>query len=138
VIEAGVLMTREMQRRMATGFFADPVWMERVLVGFAQYYFEAVAAYDGGQECPPAWHPAFDQAASRRGFVLQDALLGINAHINSDLPFVPCVILREDGAWSDARIMLCTTWPPASGSKNGSRFLSLDRQAQERHSSPVR
>ncbi len=101
-----LLMTQEMQRRLASDFFQDPVWMERVLVVFARYYFNAMDAYEAGQSCPPAWELAFRLAAAKQGFVLQDALLGINAHINSDLPMVLYMILNEDNAWPDARIML--------------------------------
>lgn len=101
-----LLMTREMKRRLADGFFEDAVWMERVLAGFARYYFDAVQAFEAGAPCPPAWEVAFGAAAAREGFVLQDALLGINAHINRDLPLVLVEILQADGAWPDARVML--------------------------------
>lgn len=101
-----LLMTREMERRLNGGFFHDTAWMERVLVGFAGFYIGAMEAYDSGRECPPAWRLAFRQADAKRGFVLQDALLGINAHINNDLPFVLYRILEEDRAWPDARAML--------------------------------
>lgn len=95
-----------MQRRLLTGFFLDPLWMERVLVGFAQFYFNALEAYESAQPCPPAWDLAFRLAAEKQSFVLQDAFIGINAHINSDLPMVMYKILNEDHAWPDARIML--------------------------------
>ncbi|MRH41698.1 hypothetical protein GH741_03305 [Aquibacillus halophilus] len=101
-----LLMTKEMQRRLIDDFFEDSVWMERVLVKFAQYYFDAIDSYEIGKYCSPAWKLAFDQATDRRGFVVQDALLGINAHINSDLPMVLHSILTEDKAWPDARIMM--------------------------------
>ncbi|MGG1678417.1 DUF5995 family protein [Neobacillus sp. NRS-1170] len=101
-----LLMTKEMQKRLSTGFFLDPVWLEHVLVGFAQYYFHAIDAFQEGQPCPPAWELAFRQASEKKGFVLQDALLGINAHINSDLPMVMHNILSEEQAWPDARKML--------------------------------
>ncbi|BFT72317.1 DUF5995 family protein [Paenibacillus sp. P36] len=101
-----LLMTKEMQRRLESAFFNDPVWMERVLIGFAQYYFDAMDAFEAGKPCSPAWELAFQQATSKRGFVLQDALLGINAHINNDLPLVLYRILEEDQSWPDARIML--------------------------------
>ncbi|MDD9265426.1 DUF5995 family protein [Paenibacillus sp. GCM10023248] len=101
-----LLMTQEMQKRLASGFFHDTVWMERVLVGFAKLYFDAVDAYEAGLPCSPAWELAFHEAAVKYGFVLQDALLGINTHINNDLPLALYMILSEDQAWPDARIML--------------------------------
>ncbi|CAG7651119.1 DUF5995 family protein [Paenibacillus allorhizosphaerae] len=36
-----LLMTKEMHLRLENGFFRDTMWMERVLVRFACYYFEA-------------------------------------------------------------------------------------------------
>ncbi|WEK54100.1 MAG: DUF5995 family protein [Candidatus Cohnella colombiensis] len=100
-----LLMTKEMKRRLEDGFFHDSEWMERVLVGFAQYYFEALDAYEKESLCPPAWKLALAQAQDKRGFVLQDALLGINAHINSDLPLVLHAILDQDNDWSDSRVL---------------------------------
>ena len=101
-----LLITKEMQNRLLSDFFLDPVWMERVLVGFAHYYFNAMDAYEAGLTCPPAWELAFRLASEKQSLVLQDALLGINAHINSDLPMVIYLILKEDQTWPDARIML--------------------------------
>lgn len=101
-----LLMTKEMKNRLSSNFFLDSVWMERVLVEFAHYYFNAIDAYEAGLPCPPAWELAFRLASEKQSLVLQDALLGINAHINSDLPMVIYLILQEDQAWPDARIML--------------------------------
>ncbi|ETI69793.1 hypothetical protein BAVI_05729 [Neobacillus vireti LMG 21834] len=101
-----LLMTKEMQKRLSSGFFLDSDWMERVLVGFANFYFHAIDAYEAGLPCPPAWDLAFRITSENKGLVLLDALLGINAHINSDLPVVMYEILKEDQAWPDARIML--------------------------------
>ncbi|WP_416147607.1 DUF5995 family protein [Salipaludibacillus sp. HK11] len=101
-----LLMTKEMQLRIESGFFRDPIWMERVLVKFAHYYFNANDAFESGESCSPAWDLAFRFAEEKRGFVLQDALLGINAHINSDLPFVLHNILAEDNVWPDAQLMM--------------------------------
>ena len=101
-----LLMTREMQLRLESGFFEDSIWMERVLVRFAHYYFSAVNAYEADISCAPAWKLAFQIAEEKQSFVLQDALLGINAHINRDLPMVLHKILIEDHTWPNARLML--------------------------------
>jgi hypothetical protein len=37
---------------------------------------------------PPAWRIAFEAAADRDIFAGQDILLGINAHVQNDMPFV--------------------------------------------------
>jgi hypothetical protein len=46
-------------------------------------------AYATGQrsQVPNAWLMAFDAAASGQTLIIQDALLGMNAHINYDLAF---------------------------------------------------
>jgi hypothetical protein len=38
-------------------------------------------------QVPNAWLKAFDAAAAGQTLVIQDLLLGMNAHINFDLPF---------------------------------------------------
>ncbi|WP_226577799.1 DUF5995 family protein [Halobacillus litoralis] len=101
-----LLMTKQMQHRLESGFFIDSIWMERVLVRFAHYYFYAMEAYEKSWTCPRAWTLAFQMAEEKQTFVLQDALLGINAHINRDLPVVLHEILQEDEIWPDARLML--------------------------------
>lgn len=94
-------MTRKVLRRMQGPFFLDPDWIERVAVRFADMYFDALAAFDGRRRPPPAWHLAFDSATRRRCFLLQDIVLGVNAHINNDLPQVLAAILRAEGDWPD-------------------------------------
>jgi Tfp pilus assembly PilM family ATPase len=39
-----------------------------------------------GRRRPRAWRLCFDAAISGRSLVLQDMLLGVNAHVNNDLP----------------------------------------------------
>jgi uncharacterized protein DUF5995 len=55
---------------------------------FADVYFNTVRMAERGRRVPPAWRIAFDTA--RRGQVNggQDMLLGINAHVQNDMPFV--------------------------------------------------
>ena len=92
-------MTRRVLLRMQGGFFLDPPWVARVAQRFAGYYFEALAAYDEGRRPPPAWALAFEAAAAKRTFLLQDVALGVNAHINNDLPQVLHQILLAEGDW---------------------------------------
>jgi hypothetical protein len=82
------VVSAEMRARVARGAFLDSAWVHRYAVAFASFYREALDAYDGGRmsQVPRAWRLCFDAAASRTGFVLQDMLLGINAHVNNDLP----------------------------------------------------
>lgn len=55
---------------------------------FADYYFRAYDAYhDDSGVVPPAWQIAFSAAAAKSLTAQGNALLGINAHIQRDLPF---------------------------------------------------
>jgi len=56
---------------------------------FAEYYFRAYDAYHlGSNNVPPAWKQAFDAAQTRSVTSSGDLVLGFNAHIQRDLPFV--------------------------------------------------
>lgn len=79
----------EMRARVAQRAFADAEWVHRYAVAFANIYREVVLAYDAGRldEVPKAWQLCFDAARSGSTLVLQDVLLGVNAHVNQDLPY---------------------------------------------------
>jgi hypothetical protein len=72
------------------GFFADPTYVNVEDAAFAAYYFRARDDWTAGDTAavPPAWQIAFTAAAGRRVSGLGDLLLGMNAHINRDLPLV--------------------------------------------------
>ena len=70
----------------------DYVLVEDAL--FADYYFRAYDAYERGTGfVPEAWRIAFDANGSGDANAGQDVLLGMNAHIQRDLPYV----LAEEG-----------------------------------------
>lgn len=75
--------------RVESGWFDDPEWVADYLVDFANAYREAFVAYEreSYDEVPPPWRVAFDAALAGDTLVLQDALLGVNAHINYDLTY---------------------------------------------------
>lgn len=80
-------ITGRMQQAVTGGEFEDNHWMEGLDVEFAQIYFDAVGAYDSGTAgVPNCWRIAFDRACQKKSTVLEDLLLGMNAHINHDLP----------------------------------------------------
>lgn len=83
------VVSAEMRDRLASGTFADEVWVERYAVAFANLYREALEAYETGRMAavPRAWRRCFDSAAAGTNLVLQDVLLGVNAHVNNDLAF---------------------------------------------------
>jgi hypothetical protein len=55
---------------------------------FANIYFDTSAAYEQGQPVAPAWRIAFNAAKRRATTATQDMLLGINAHVQNDMPFL--------------------------------------------------
>jgi hypothetical protein len=66
------------------GRFEDPGWVDRWDVAFADLYVSALEARVAGREVPRPWRLAF--AAPQDLPPLRRLLLGINAHINYDLP----------------------------------------------------
>jgi hypothetical protein len=82
------IVSAEMRQRVAAGAFADPEWVHRYAVAFANLYREALGNYEAGRTTlvPKAWRLCFDAAGRGTGLVLQDMLLGVNAHVNNDLP----------------------------------------------------
>jgi hypothetical protein len=82
------IVSSEMRLRVAERAFADSEWVHRYAVAFANLYRQALEDYDAGRTAavPRAWRLCFDAARSGTGLVLQDMLLGVNAHVNNDLP----------------------------------------------------
>ncbi|MDP9241223.1 MAG: DUF5995 family protein [Actinomycetota bacterium] len=90
--------TRAVAAELDKAGFADPDWVERWDVVFADLYVDALqAALDGGAP-PGPWAIAFAAAADSRSLPpLRHVLLGLNAHINYDLPqALIAVITSED------------------------------------------
>jgi hypothetical protein len=76
--------------------FADPAFLERLDVVFAQLYFDAEATIAGGSSCPAAWRPLVE-SRSQSLEPIQFALAGMNAHINHDLPLAVVRTCEELG-----------------------------------------
>lgn len=71
-------------------YFDDNRFVNNEDKHFAQFYFRAYDAWQSGNlaAVPPAWRTAFSAAENQSVRGLGNALLGMNAHINRDLPFV--------------------------------------------------
>jgi hypothetical protein len=88
--------TEKFRDTVSSTGYSDPSSIFRQDAVFADYYFRAYDAYHKGEGVvPPAWQIAFDAAAQRNVISGGDGLLGINAHINRDLPFVLFDIDRQ-------------------------------------------
>jgi hypothetical protein len=71
-------------RAIGNGVFEDPDWVERWDVVFAQLYLDAHDADLAGGPVPRPWRLAFGAPPDLHA--LRHVLLGINAHVNFDLP----------------------------------------------------
>ncbi|MEO8901635.1 MAG: DUF5995 family protein [Polyangiaceae bacterium] len=80
--------TARVRAGIQSGTFADGARMERLATTFANRYLAALDAETVGAAEGPAraWQVAFDTAARQHTMILQHVLLGMNAHINFDLP----------------------------------------------------
>lgn len=95
----------ELRRNVQVGRFLDAAWTEAICCRMAEMYFEADTAYSKRrQDCPEPWTYCFDAATAGRTNLLQDMLLGMNAHINYDLPLCTydTFIKFDDLAGADA------------------------------------
>jgi hypothetical protein len=83
-------------------FFRETSWINHYDAVFAKYYFDAYDAWSTGRraQVPRAWLIAFDAAQNREVSGTGNLVLGINAHIQRDLPFVLASVglVRPDGS----------------------------------------
>ena len=84
-------LTRQYRGDLSRGMkkqLMDLKYLYREVATFANVYFETVKRFKRGQEVPPAWRIAFETARDGEVNAAQDMLLGINAHVQNDMPFV--------------------------------------------------
>jgi len=98
------LRTTEEYRRTIEDptFFEDTAFVNHEDVVFARLYFDAFDAWHQSRrdDVPPAWAIAFQAAADRSVPASGDLELGINAHVQRDLPFALAAIglVKPDGS----------------------------------------
>jgi hypothetical protein len=89
-------VTREVAHRIGAGFFADPDFMTRLDVVFANLFFAAVDGWAANPRAMPrSWTVLFARRSDRDVAPLQFALAGMNAHINHDLPLAVVATCRD-------------------------------------------
>jgi Family of unknown function (DUF5995) len=76
------------------GGFADPEWVERWDVVFAELYLDALEDAMAGREPARPWAIAFGAPAGLPA--LRHVLLGMNAHINYDLPQALVAVITDE------------------------------------------
>jgi len=92
-----VRVTDRVRTSIAEGRFEDGARMARFAETFAGWY---LGARDGSRPRPGCWKAAADVVGDERLLIVQHLLLGVNAHVNHDLPQV-VVELADDGAAID-------------------------------------
>ena len=98
------LRTTEEYRRTIEDpdFFDDTAFVNHEDVVFARLYFDAFDAWHSGRsaDVPGAWAIAFQAAADRSMPAGGNLSLGINAHVQRDLPFALAAIglVKPDGS----------------------------------------
>lgn len=78
--------TARVRAGMRNGSFADGARMGRFVTMFANRYLAAFDARAATGTSPRSWQVAFEAAARPHTMILQHVLVGMNAHINYDLP----------------------------------------------------
>jgi hypothetical protein len=84
-------VTKQVYTAVTTpGYFQVPGVISHEDALFASYYFNAYDSYASGNlaATPVAWQIAFNAARTHEEQGMGNLLLGMNAHINRDLPFV--------------------------------------------------
>ena len=89
--------TRAVGAELVRGGFLDPAWVERWDVAFAGLYLDALEADQRGEAPSGPWQVAFAAADERASTLppLRHVLLGMNAHINYDLPQALLAVISD-------------------------------------------
>jgi hypothetical protein len=90
-------VTQTVDAELGEGFFADPAFMTRLDVAFANLYFAAAQTVGTAAAVPGAWRPLMELRAAPGIEPIQFALAGMNAHINHDLPVAVVTTCTELG-----------------------------------------
>ncbi len=78
------------------GGFLDAAWVERWDVVFAGLYLDALEDWNRGERPAEPWAVAFEAAGDERVPPLRHVLLGMNAHVNYDLPQSLLATISDD------------------------------------------
>jgi hypothetical protein len=84
-------LTRQYRADLSAGMkkqLMDLKYLYREVAVFANVYFATIKRGKRGLDIPDAWRIAFDTARDGEVNAGQDMLLGINAHVQNDMPFV--------------------------------------------------
>jgi hypothetical protein len=83
-------VTQNVKEAADNGYFRDRSWLTQIDAVFAHKYFDTLDTWSAGHHdaVPPAWRIALQSADDHSMSGLGDFMLGMNAHINNDFPYV--------------------------------------------------
>ena len=88
--------TQAVAAALRDGAFEDADWVDRWDVAFARLYLDALDASRRGDPVPEPWAVAFSAAAAQPDLpAVRHVLLGMNAHINYDLPQALLAVISD-------------------------------------------
>jgi Family of unknown function (DUF5995) len=87
-------VTERIGASIEAGAFQDGPGLDRFATQFASHY---IAAAHDHVRCPKCWQASWNVAADPRLLIVQHLLLGINAHVNYDLPRAVVEVADERG-----------------------------------------
>src|SRR5215467_14077140 len=89
--------TQAVAAALRAGAFEDTDWVDRWDVAFARIYLDALDASRRGDPVPEPWAIAFAAAAAQPDLPpVRHVLLGMNAHINFDLPQALLAVISDE------------------------------------------
>ncbi|MGH8905025.1 MAG: DUF5995 family protein [Egibacteraceae bacterium] len=92
--------TRAVKAEIGRGGFLDAEWVERWAVAFANRYLDALEQWERTVTSPGPWQLAFEAARDPAIPPLRHQLVGLNAHLNFDLPQALLAVMRDED-WAD-------------------------------------
>jgi hypothetical protein len=99
--ELYLAVTYAVSKETRADAYADPGFISRLDVVFADLYFGAVDDDAAGRPMPKAWAPLFEKRHAEGIDPLQFAIAGMNAHINHDLAVALVAVCDERHASLD-------------------------------------
>lgn len=96
--------TRAVKAEIDRGGFLDVEWVERWDVAFANRYLDALEEWERTGTSPGPWQLAFEAARDSAIPPLRHQLVGLNAHLNFDLPQALLAVMSDED-WADPALV---------------------------------
>jgi hypothetical protein len=100
--------------REIPGYYQDVAYFNHVDAVFARYYTDSYGNWSSGNRAavPQSWLVALDAAKNKKVSGAGDLLLGMNAHINRDLPYVMAAVglVAPDGSSRKTDYVAVEAW----------------------------